>query len=79
MQAIRDAIARRDTENVARAAHTLKGSLSHFPQVHGGALAVELEAAAKEGDLDRAAALVPRIESALEGLTEALRREVGER
>jgi CheY-like chemotaxis protein len=77
MTAIREAVARGDAEGLARAAHTLKGSLSHFPQHHGGALAVELEAAAKGGDLHRAAGLLPALEAALEGLTKALALECG--
>lgn len=61
---IREALARGDSETLARHAHTLKGSLSYF-EGRALALAVEVESAAKAGELGRAAGLVPDLETAV--------------
>ena len=71
---IRAAIARRDADSLAQHAHTLKGSLSNFPPERGAILAKEVESAAREGDVDRAAALLPGLEQAVAQLSNDLAR-----
>jgi CheY-like chemotaxis protein len=66
---MRDAVARGDADALARHAHKLKGSLSYFPG-RGETLAREVEGAARAGELNRAAGLIPDIESAVEKLRE---------
>ncbi len=71
---IRGAIERRDADALARHAHTLKGSLSNFPPERGATLARELESAARAGDVDRAAALLPVLEDTVARLSNDLQR-----
>ncbi|MDP9191904.1 MAG: ATP-binding protein [Acidobacteriota bacterium] len=61
LAALRDDLSRADFESLARNAHKLKGSLSHFG---GPAMAIvrELENAAKAGQLTTAAGLLPDLE-----------------
>jgi CheY-like chemotaxis protein len=66
---MRDALARGDADALARHAHLLKGSLSYFPG-GGETLAREVEGAARAGELNRAAVLIPDIESAVAKLRE---------
>jgi CheY-like chemotaxis protein len=69
--AMREAIARGDAEALAREAHKLKGSLSYF----GGramAIARDLEAAAKTGELAAAAGLLPDLEIELAAVSTRL-------
>ncbi|HEX2060139.1 MAG TPA: response regulator, partial [Thermoanaerobaculia bacterium] len=68
---IRDALGRGDAEALARHAHKLKGSLSYF----GGnavTFAREVEAAAKAGELTKAAALLPDLEIAVAAVSRRL-------
>jgi two-component system, sensor histidine kinase and response regulator len=66
---MRDALERGDADALARHAHKLKGSLSYFPG-RAENLAREVEGAARAGELQRAAGLIPDIESAVEKLRE---------
>jgi two-component system sensor histidine kinase/response regulator len=66
---MREALARGDADALARHAHKLKGSLSYFPG-RGENLAREVEGAARAGELNRAAGLIPEVESAVEKLRE---------
>jgi two-component system sensor histidine kinase/response regulator len=71
LAAMREAIARGDAEALAREAHKLKGSLSYF----GGramAIARDLEAAAKTGELAAAAGLLPDLEIELAAVSTRL-------
>jgi two-component system, sensor histidine kinase and response regulator len=61
LAAMRDAIARGDLESLSREAHKLKGSLSYFGG-RAAALARDVEAAAKAGELAAAAGLLPDLE-----------------
>jgi CheY-like chemotaxis protein len=76
--AIRDAIARRDSDALAQHVHKLKGSMSYFPGQRGSDVAREMEQAARAGDLTRAASLMPDLEQAVAELqsvlTDAARR-----
>ncbi|HEX2831858.1 MAG TPA: ATP-binding protein [Thermoanaerobaculia bacterium] len=69
LASMRDALARGDADALARHAHKLKGSLSYFPG-RGENLAREVEGAARAGELNRAAGLIPEVESAVEKLRE---------
>ena len=78
MAAIAEAFARDDTRALARAAHTLKGAVSVLCD-NGPTLVVrELELAAKEGDLELARALHPRLEQQIELLRQNLLALVAE-
>ena len=61
---IRDALSASDQEAVVRHAHKLKGSLSYF-EGEAVKLARDIELAAREGQLGRAASLLPNLESAV--------------
>ena len=74
---IRDALARNDPEALARHVHKLKGSMSYFPGERGAELARAVEQAARAGDLQRAAGLVPDLEEAVAALERALARGLG--
>ena len=70
--AIADALDRGQSDVLARAAHTLKGSVSVLSE-NGPTLVVrQLEAAARAGDLPRAAALYADLERQMERLKENL-------
>jgi HPt (histidine-containing phosphotransfer) domain-containing protein len=70
---IRDAIARDDASEVARHAHKLKGSVSYF-EGNAMTLARDIEAAARAGELSRAASLLPELELAVAAVSAALER-----
>lgn len=74
--AMREAIAAGDSEALARHAHKLKGSLSYFPGGNGASLALEVEEAARAGDLARAAGMLPDLEQAIDALDRALAAEL---
>jgi signal transduction histidine kinase/CheY-like chemotaxis protein len=74
---MRDALARGDTDALARHAHKLKGSLSYFPGERGSAIARDIELAAKSGDITRAASRLPELEKAVAELSEVLGRSAG--
>jgi signal transduction histidine kinase/CheY-like chemotaxis protein len=61
MAAMRDALSRGDLEALVRHAHKLKGSLSYFGG-RASTLARDVEAAAKAGELAKAAGLLPDLE-----------------
>lgn len=65
LSTIRDAVAANDPVALARDIHTLKGSLSHFSWSRGAEIARQIESAARSGDLARASALLPELESAV--------------
>lgn len=71
LASMRDAIARGDADALALHAHKLKGSLSYFPG-KGELLAREVEGAARAGELNRAAGLLPDIETAVQKLRDRL-------
>ena len=78
MAALAEAFAADDAKALVRAAHTLKGAVSVLCD-NGPTLVVrELESAAKEGDLDLARALYPRLEQQIELLRQNLLSLVAE-
>jgi HPt (histidine-containing phosphotransfer) domain-containing protein len=74
--AIRDAIARGDSDALAQHVHKLKGSMSYFPGQRGSDVAREMEQAARAGDLTRAASLMPDLEQAVAELQSVLTSSV---
>jgi CheY-like chemotaxis protein len=66
LQAVRDCVAGADPAALMRAAHTLSGSFRVLGAVTATTLAGRLEALGREGRLDGAAALLARLEPALE-------------
>ncbi len=74
---IREAIDRRDGDELGRHAHKLKGSMSYFPGERGADIAREIEQAARAADFVRAAGLLPDLERAVRDLERALNAEAG--
>ena len=72
LQAIREALSRRDGAALARHAHKLKGSMSYFPGERGAEIARQIELAARDEDFIRAAGLLPDLERAIGDLERAL-------
>ena len=75
LAAMREAIGAGDADALARHAHKLKGSLSHFPgPAHG--IARDVEAAAKNGDVDTAARAMPMLERGVAEISDELAKAV---
>jgi len=73
MQAsIHDALEHGDSDALARAAHTVKGSVANFAAGQAFEAALNLEQTARRGDLTSAAGAVEALDGALEELCEAL-------
>lgn len=72
LEGIRDALARKDAEALARYSHKLKGSMSYFPGERGAAVARDLERAARDLDFLRVSELLPELERAVSELERAL-------
>jgi len=71
---IYDALKSVEADRLTRKAHTLKGSAGNFGAVAVVACAAELETAGREGDLDRAAGLVPELDGRLKELLSEMKR-----
>ena len=69
--AMYDAINKRDADSLYRNAHKLKGSVSNFP-TPAIDVAIEIEELARAGEVERAAALMPRLEETLRELSARL-------
>ncbi|EEF24160.1 two-component sensor protein histidine protein kinase, putative [Ricinus communis] len=69
---LRDALLRRDSDAIYRAAHKLKGSAATFAAPICAELAHELERLAGAGDIDAATRNAPQLEAELDRLTAAL-------
>jgi signal transduction histidine kinase/CheY-like chemotaxis protein len=69
--AMRDAITKHDADALYRNAHKLKGSVANFP-TPAVDVAIEIENFAQAGEVDRAAALMPRLEETLRELGQQL-------
>ncbi len=72
LSSIREALAREDSEALARAAHAVTGSVENFGARKAGQAALELEMTGRGGHLTHAAEAVARLEEALEQLTQVL-------
>jgi CheY-like chemotaxis protein len=73
-QNIEDALAKGDARQLARAAHTLKGSISTFGARTAREVAAQLEAQGGKGDLSSAGRTVARLNGELQRLKAALER-----
>jgi CheY-like chemotaxis protein len=73
-RSLADALARGDARQLARAAHTLKGSVSTFGARAAHAVAEQLERQGREGDLTHAADMAARLDRELQRLKSALER-----
>jgi PAS domain S-box-containing protein len=69
-----EALAKGDARQLARAAHTLKGSVSTFGARAAHAVAEQLERQGREGDLTHAAETAARLDGELQRLKSALER-----
>ena len=72
-QRLREAVSTESVDEVRRAAHALKGSVSNF--IDGGptATAFELETMARDGQLDGIEAILDRLDREIGALLESLR------
>jgi CheY-like chemotaxis protein len=71
---IKESIHRRDADTLARAAHTLKGSVGNFAAKKAFALAQRLETAGRNGQLDSAGEECVALESELALMSKELRK-----
>ncbi len=69
------AAAEREGERLWQTAHSLKGSLANLAARGASELAAEIERLARQGELDRAAGLVPRLREMVERVADVLREE----
>jgi HPt (histidine-containing phosphotransfer) domain-containing protein len=69
---VAEAVAAGNAAGLKRAAHTLKGAASNFGATEVVAVALELEAIGRSGNLAAARAACDRLEGALAALTTAL-------
>ncbi|HKS94850.1 MAG TPA: Hpt domain-containing protein [Terriglobia bacterium] len=72
LSAIREVLERRDPEALARAAHTVKGSVANFAASKSYDAAFKLEQIGRRGDLAPAGEAVAALDEALEELCQAL-------
>ncbi len=72
VERIRTAIAHRDPVDLVIAAHTLKASLLVFGARAGADLALSLEVAGREQELEGTAETLAALEQALDGIRQAL-------
>jgi len=69
---MRSAITERNSEELYRAAHTLKGAISNFGMGEALESAIQIERAGRDADFDSASALLPSLESAVHDLEERM-------
>jgi two-component system, sensor histidine kinase and response regulator len=72
LQQIALSVQAQDANAVARAAHTLKGSIGNFGQGRAYHVTVEIEVAARNGDMTSVASSLPRLHAAIQELKTAL-------
>ncbi len=73
LQRLRDAVAAASADDVRRAAHALKGSISNFSDGGPTATAYELETMGRAGHVEGALPLLERLDRELVELTASLR------
>jgi HPt (histidine-containing phosphotransfer) domain-containing protein len=78
LQALSEAMERRDPTALERAAHALKSSSANLGALELSALFRDIEAAGRDKDLSRAAPLVARTRPEFARVEAALRSEVGD-
>lgn len=72
LSAIHEALERRDPEALARAAHTVKGSVANFAASKSYDVALKVEEIGRRGDLAPAAEAVAALDEVLQELCQAL-------
>jgi HPt (histidine-containing phosphotransfer) domain-containing protein len=72
IDAVRDSVANGSADDIRRAAHALKGSVSNFTSDGATATAYELENIGRESRLVEAPAMLARLEQELAALLDAL-------
>jgi two-component system, sensor histidine kinase and response regulator len=70
---LREELARKDAAQLTRTAHALKGAIANFTDGTAFQSAVKLEQMGREGDLSAVTAALPRLETQVQELVEALR------
>jgi two-component system, sensor histidine kinase and response regulator len=63
MTVVRESVAKRDADQIRRAAHAFKGSVGNFTEDAPMTTAFELEQMGREGHIDAAPALLAKLES----------------
>lgn len=76
--AVEQAAAAGDPARLDRAAHTLKGACSNISAVEARGIALELEIAGKESNLDRAEILLPQLKTALNAVEREAKQLIAE-
>ncbi|MFW6081544.1 MAG: Hpt domain-containing protein [Desulfosalsimonas sp.] len=76
MEVIRDRLGENDGEGVSRAAHSIKGASANLSAIRLQGVSAELEKAARENNLSRAAELFVLLETELENFVGELERQV---
>ncbi len=72
IDSMRDSIAQRNSDELYRSAHTLKGAISNFGMGEGLDAAIQIERAGRDADFKLAATLLPALESAVRELEERM-------
>ena len=72
IDSMRDSIAQRNSDELYRSAHTLKGAISNFGMGEALDAAIQIERAGRDADFSRAATLLPTLESAVRELEERM-------
>ncbi|KAF0806757.1 two-component hybrid sensor and regulator [Alcanivorax xiamenensis] len=73
LRAIQDGLAATDTEVVRQQAHSFKGSSGNLGAVRVSALCLEMESAARDGDVAMAASLLDPLKEAFESVCARLK------
>ncbi|MFP4256875.1 MAG: Hpt domain-containing protein [Desulfosalsimonas sp.] len=76
MELIRDRIGQKDADGVMRAAHSLKGASANLSALRLHRISRDLEEAAKENSLARAAEIFPALEDEVANFTTELKRHL---
>ena len=79
LDGLKDALAANDAEETRRFAHGLKGAAANISGAELSELARAVEKAGSDGDVTRAAALLPEVEAAMGRLVQALEEELDTR
>ncbi|MFO7932065.1 MAG: Hpt domain-containing protein [Desulfosalsimonas sp.] len=76
LEVIRDRLDKNDADGVSRAAHSIKGASSNLSALRLSRVSADLERAANQNRLSRAAELFELMETELENFVSELKRQV---